>query len=134
MGDEDTKTLLKLSGQIAELQRQMHQILKTGVVDINQLPETDVITHEQVSQEGQLVILSPENASERVGNMLRIFRQSAGLTQSDVGRISCKQKEMIGRVERGGTNPTIETVTTIAAAIGADTVIGLKPKDADEGP
>src|SRR5579885_1652650 len=55
----------------------------------------------------------------RLGERLRQFRISAGLTQSELAGDRCS-KEYISQIERGKTRPTRETIEWLAARLGVD--------------
>jgi transcriptional regulator with XRE-family HTH domain len=58
-------------------------------------------------------------AEEGLGERLRRFRRTAGLTQTELagGRFS---KEYVSQIERGKTRPTQETIDWLASRLGVD--------------
>lgn len=63
---------------------------------------------------------TPENAFVVVGRRIRIARESASLTQEDVAHVAGINTSYYGKLERGLTNPTIDTLIRIASVIGVD--------------
>lgn len=55
-------------------------------------------------------------ASAFAYNLLRL-RRAAGKTQEELGEDSQMHRNVIGRLERGELNPTLETVERLAAAL-----------------
>ena len=53
------------------------------------------------------------------------LRTEAGLTQRELGRRMGTTQSAIARMEGGGTRPTLETLRKLAAAVGADLVVGV---------
>lgn len=49
---------------------------------------------------------------------IRVFRESAGLSQSDLGRIIGASKHSISRWENGRRAPTLARVMSICRALG----------------
>jgi transcriptional regulator with XRE-family HTH domain len=62
-----------------------------------------------------------------IGLDLRRLREDAGASQSDVARRAGLSRGMVSRTEAGDVHPSIETLTAIAAALGADLSIRLFP-------
>lgn len=55
---------------------------------------------------------------EKIGRALASLRKRAGLTQEDVAKVMDSNAKFVGRVERGATNPTLDTLNGYARAIG----------------
>jgi transcriptional regulator with XRE-family HTH domain len=53
------------------------------------------------------------------------LRVEAGLTQRELGSRMGTTQSAIARMEGGGTHPTLETLRKLAAAVGADLVVGV---------
>jgi transcriptional regulator with XRE-family HTH domain len=53
------------------------------------------------------------------------LRAEAGLTQQELGHRMGTTQSAIARIEGGGTRPTLETLRRLAAAVGADLVVGV---------
>jgi len=131
MSNSDLETLTTLFQQMRALQERAEAILQNGNLghgDVSAAPQ-QAISSEEVIDQRLLALLHPETASEQVGNMLRVFRESVGMTQADLANVTGQNKTFIGRVERGGTNATIGTVLQISEGLDADAAFGLYPKD-----
>jgi transcriptional regulator with XRE-family HTH domain len=56
----------------------------------------------------------------QVGNLVRHHREMAGITQAELaGRID-RSVQLIGRIERGSSAPSFETLEAIASALNVD--------------
>ena len=53
------------------------------------------------------------------------LRHDAGLTQAELAERMGTTQSAIARIEGGGTRPTLETLEKLAAAVGADLVVGV---------
>ncbi|WP_449278453.1 helix-turn-helix domain-containing protein [Leucobacter sp. GX24907] len=53
-----------------------------------------------------------------LGVRLREIRLEADLSQQDLARISALHPSHVGRIERGSVNPSLETLTQLAGALG----------------
>jgi ribosome-binding protein aMBF1 (putative translation factor) len=53
------------------------------------------------------------------------LRTEVGLTQSELASRMHTTQSAVARMEGGGTRPTLETLEKLAAAIGADLVVGV---------
>lgn len=53
------------------------------------------------------------------------LRTEAGLTQTELAERMGTTQSAIARMEGGGTRPTLETLEKLAAAVGADLVVGM---------
>jgi transcriptional regulator with XRE-family HTH domain len=53
------------------------------------------------------------------------LRVEAGLTQAELAERMGTTQSAIARMEGGGTRPTLDTLEKVAAAVGADLVIGV---------
>ncbi len=62
----------------------------------------------------------------RLGRKFAEARVSKKLTQRQVARIAKVDQADVSRIERGDANPTFETMTAIALAVGHE--LDLKPK------
>ena len=59
-----------------------------------------------------------DNASAVFGQRFRKARLKAKLSQQDIERLSGLPQQYISSVERGQQNPTLETMTRLADAVG----------------
>ncbi len=66
-----------------------------------------------------------------VGQRLREFRQARGLSQEAFASICDLHRTYIGAIERGERNITLETLQTIADALGVNALELLKEKEED---
>lgn len=53
------------------------------------------------------------------------LRHEAGLTQAELADRMGTTQSAIARMEGGGTRPTLQTLEKLAAAVGADLVVGV---------
>jgi len=53
------------------------------------------------------------------------LRAEAGLTQAELAKRMGTTQSAVARMEGGGTRPTLETLEKLAAAIGAELVVGV---------
>jgi transcriptional regulator with XRE-family HTH domain len=53
------------------------------------------------------------------------LRTDAALTQAELAQRMGTTQSAIARMEGGGTRPTLETLEKLAAAVGADLVVGV---------
>jgi len=60
------------------------------------------------------------------------LRCEAGLTQQELGRRMGTTQSAIARLEGGGTRPTLDTLQKLAAAVGADLVVGVGARLAED--
>lgn len=64
-----------------------------------------------------------------IGKNLKLLRQSADLTQTDLARKSGVDQSMISKIERGEfENPTIDTLRGLAKALGCG-IVDLLPEE-----
>jgi transcriptional regulator with XRE-family HTH domain len=61
-----------------------------------------------------------DNVRARVGAALKHWRTHRGLTQEGLAEQSGLSYKFIGEIERGSANPTIETLSTLARALGVE--------------
>jgi transcriptional regulator with XRE-family HTH domain len=54
---------------------------------------------------------------QQVGDLIRHHRERAGITQSQLAELTGRSVEMIGRLERGGTSPSFETLAQLSLAL-----------------
>ena len=62
------------------------------------------------------------------GSNLRIAREKAGLTQSDVQVRTGIKQYYISQIENGQQNPTLGTMTVLAMAVGKNLSSMLRPR------
>lgn len=63
------------------------------------------------------------------GSIAREARRRAGLTQAELARRLGTTQSAVARIERGGTEPSMERLRRIARACGLDLVPSLRPVD-----
>jgi transcriptional regulator with XRE-family HTH domain len=61
--------------------------------------------------------------SKKVGRKIRIIRKQRGLTQEDIADKSGMHVSTLGRIERGESNPPLQTLNKIAQ------VLKVKPRE-----
>jgi len=59
-------------------------------------------------------------AAAEVGRRIRAARQELGISLEDLGALSEINWTTIGKVERGASSPTVETLVRIATALEVD--------------
>lgn len=65
---------------------------------------------------------------EPVGYLMRVAREAAGLTQTELaGRLGCTQ-QAVGQAERWESNPTVEFMRRWADACGAELLTEIRSK------
>lgn len=67
--------------------------------------------------------------SVAVGQTFAHIRREKGMTQSQVAESAGLQQAFISRFENGRTNPTLKTMSDIAAVFGCRPKIALVPDD-----
>lgn len=65
---------------------------------------------------------------KEIGIMLAAARKAAGLTQQDIADATGLSRRVIGRIEKGQTNTTVETIALIADAVDLTPKFQLVPK------
>jgi transcriptional regulator with XRE-family HTH domain len=71
-------------------------------------------------------------ANVTFGRRVRAYRLAAGFSQAEVGRRARMLEKTVGRIERGETNPCLDTIVLIADALGckvADLFASNEPKE-----
>jgi transcriptional regulator with XRE-family HTH domain len=69
----------------------------------------------------------PSDPPSIFGRRFREARLSAGLTQQDIERMTDITQHYISTMERGKENPTLETMTRLAEAVGQSLIELLRP-------
>ncbi len=64
------------------------------------------------------------NIASKVGSRIRILRQAAGLTQSELAATAYVTRQSVGNWERGNTLPDVQSLQLVAKALNT-TVDGL---------
>ena len=54
---------------------------------------------------------------EKIGNRIKLLRESKGISQQDLAAICNFEKGNLSRIEAGRTNPTISTMYKISQAL-----------------
>lgn len=62
--------------------------------------------------------VASESVSSRVGNIVRQAREQAGISQVGLAEECGMRQPTLSRIERGATNPTVETLNDIAKTLG----------------
>jgi DNA-binding XRE family transcriptional regulator len=75
-------------------------------------------THDASARMGA-ELAAETSAHIALGRELSAARASASLTQTQLSELASVQQAEISRIERGLGNPTWETLTRLAAAVGA---------------
>ena len=60
------------------------------------------------------------NLKVQVGNLVRHHRETVGITQANLAERTERSVQLIGRIERGDTAPSFETLEAIAGALNVD--------------
>jgi transcriptional regulator with XRE-family HTH domain len=85
----------------------------------------------------KLLIKDPEFVKEydtleteyKLAATLIRLRLARGLTQEDLAKMLNTKQESIARLESGGSLPSLLTIKKVAAALGADLEITLRPRN-----
>ncbi|WP_336659818.1 helix-turn-helix domain-containing protein [Leucobacter sp. USHLN153] len=72
------------------------------------------------------------DAAVKIGRRLREVRQQLGISLEDLGELSQISWASIGRIERGVSSPTVETLVRIATALDVDPGAFLSDLTADD--
>ena len=67
----------------------------------------------------------PPSVCETIGHELAARRRALGLTQRDVSEITGIDQAAVSRIESGRANPTLDTLDTLAQAVGTSLFIKL---------
>ena len=121
----DMARLFEKHPQLAALKNRalFEQAELVGAYGIRWTDELDIETA-TIYEEGETVrMVRPANAM--VGDAVAAARANAGMTQKELARISRIDQSDISRIERGVANPSIATLSRIAAALGADLHISI---------
>jgi len=59
----------------------------------------------------------PSSLRGQVGDLIRLQREQARLTQADLGERAGKSVELIGKIERGETAPSFDTLDALSRAL-----------------
>ncbi len=70
----------------------------------------------------------------RLGTRLRTLRRARGWTQEQLAERAGLSYKFIGEIERGQSNPTLETLVALAQALDLDVVDLLGPAETRPGP
>jgi transcriptional regulator with XRE-family HTH domain len=73
---------------------------------------------------------APSGLAAKIGAALRRIRAGQGLTLADVADRAQVSQAMLSRVETGAVSPSLETLASLAAALGADLSSVLRGLDA----
>ncbi len=76
---------------------------------------------------GELVGEVEVTLNQKIGALLRIAREEAGIYQTDLAKKTKIDQGDISRIENGKGNPTIKTLQTLFKAVGKEIVFNTKP-------
>jgi len=71
-------------------------------------------------------------AAAEVGRRIRVTRQELGISLEDLGALSEINWTTIGKIERGASSPTVETIVRLATALEIDAgalISGIRADD-----
>jgi len=84
----------------------------------------DIKGQRPLTEEGRAAYEDEARISEFRALVYRL-RTEAGLTQAELARRMGTTQSAIARIEGGGTRPTLVTLERLAAAVGAELVVGV---------
>ncbi len=58
----------------------------------------------------------------KVGKKIKLIREIKKLSQENLAQLAQLERNSIGLIERGATNPTLHSLNQIACALGVDIV------------
>ena len=73
---------------------------------------------EEIYQNGKLIENVKLPIAYCVGNAISLARSEAGLTQTELAKLSGIDQSDLSKIERGAANPSLTTLDKIAAALG----------------
>ena len=76
---------------------------------------------------GELVGEVEVTLNQKIGALLNIAREEAGIYQTDLAKKTKIDQGDISRIENGKGNPTIKTLQTLFKAVGKEIVFNTKP-------
>ena len=76
---------------------------------------------------GELVGEVEVTLNQRIGALLNVAREEAGIYQTDLAKKTKIDQGDISRIENGKGNPTIKTLQTLFKAVGKEIVFDTKP-------
>jgi len=80
-----------------------------------------------VYESGELVGEVAVTLNQRIGALLNVAREEAGIYQTDLAKKTKIDQGDISRIENGKGNPTIKTLQTLFKAVGKEIVFDTKP-------
>ena len=80
-----------------------------------------------VYESGELVGEVEVTLNQRIGALLNVAREEAGIYQTDLAKKTKIDQGDISRIENGKGNPTIKTLQTLFKAVGKEIVFDTKP-------
>ncbi len=80
-----------------------------------------------VYESGELVGEVEVTLNQKIGALLNIAREEAGIYQTDLAKKTKIDQGDISRIENGKGNPTIKTLQTLFKAVGKEIVFNTKP-------
>jgi transcriptional regulator with XRE-family HTH domain len=84
----------------------------------------DLKAERPLSEEGRAAYEDEARISDFRGLVHRL-RTEAGLTQAEVAQRMGTTQSAIARMEGGGSRPSLDTLERLAAAVGAELVVGF---------
>lgn len=90
----------------------------------NRTSWTDIKAQEPLTEEGGAAY-EDEARISAFRELVHRLRTEAGLTQAELAARMGTTQSAIARTEAGGARPTLETLERLAAAIGAELVVGV---------
>jgi len=78
--------------------------------------------------------MNPSQSTYHIGSIIRRIRNSEGLSLAEVARRTGLSQSFLSQVERGLTNPSINSLRKVAKALGCPLGIFFEETDRSEGP
>lgn len=71
-------------------------------------------------------------AAQEIGRRIRVARQELGISLEDLGELSEINWTSVGKIERGVSSPTVETLVRLASALEMDPGVFVSGVRADD--
>lgn len=71
-------------------------------------------------------------AAREIGSRIRAARQELGISLEDLGELSEVNWTTIGKIERGASSPTVESLVRIATALEVDAGVFISGVTSDD--
>lgn len=123
---EDVRAELFTPEEIAESDRRVAQITDNPAIGSSWEDfEREVFTPEEIAESDLRVAL--------IGELIKA-RQEKGISQKKLEELSGVRQPVIARMERGDTNPQLETVLKVLAPLGKTlAIVPLRKEDGEQG-